>query len=108
MTGEKAAPPVEHDEAAREFRVRVGAETGVLQYARTAERITFLHTEVPVALEGQGIGGALARAGLDYARDQKLAVVSRCPFVTAYLRRHPEYQPLLTPAERDRILGSPA
>ena len=105
MVSDEAGPAIEHDEGARQFRLRVDGRTALVQYSRTAERIVFLHTEVPEALEGRGLGARLARAALDYARSQKLAVVSRCPFITAYVRRHPEYQDLLTPQEHDRILG---
>jgi len=50
---------------------------------------------VPPALEGRGIAGKLARAALDYARERKLSVIPRCPFVAAYIRKHPEYQSLV-------------
>ena len=100
-----ALPPVEHDEGARQFRLHLDGHTALVQYSRSPQRIVFLHTEVPKALEGRGLGGRLARAALDYAREQKLAVVSPCPFIASYIRRHPEYQDLLTPKERERILG---
>jgi uncharacterized protein len=107
VSDDAALPPVEHDEASRQFQLRVGGELALIQYARAGDRITFVHTEVPKALEGHGIAGALARAALDYARDHKLSVIARCAYVAAYVRRHPEYQALLPPAELDRILGRP-
>jgi uncharacterized protein len=66
--------------------------------------IVFLHTEVPKAIEGHGVAGKLARAALEYARDEGLGVIARCPFVAAYVRRHPEYQALLPKEERERVL----
>jgi uncharacterized protein len=108
MDDDLADAPVEHDEGAHQFRLRRGDQVALIQYSRAADRIVFLHTEVPSALEGQGIGGKLARAALDYARDHELAVIARCPFVAAYVRRHPEYQALLPPAERERVLGPPS
>jgi len=54
-----------------------------------------LHTEVPPEHEGQGYGGALAKAALDYARAEKLRVIPTCPFVRAYVKRHPEYAALV-------------
>ena len=62
----------------------------VLQYRRRANDIVLIHTEVPEALRGQGIASLLARAALTAARAEGLAVVVVCPFVRAYLRRHPE------------------
>jgi len=43
-------------------------------------------------MEGHGTGGALVRAGLDYARGLGLRIVPLCPFVSAWIARHPEYK----------------
>lgn len=67
----------------------------VLEFRRGAGTITLRHTEVPPQYRGAGIGGRLVRHALDYARAQQLTVVPTCPFVTAWLRRHPEYQDLV-------------
>ena len=65
--------------------------------------ITFLHTEVDPALEGRGLGGALASNALDDVRARGLQVVARCPFIAAYIRRHREYADLLL---RTKLGGS--
>jgi predicted GNAT family acetyltransferase len=80
---------------AGQFEVREGGRVAVLQYEMTGDAITFTHTIVPRKLEGQGIGSALARTGLNYARELNLAVIPQCPFVRAYIKRHPEYQSLV-------------
>jgi predicted GNAT family acetyltransferase len=64
-------------------------------YRREGNVLTILHTEVPEALNGRGIGSALARGILDLARAQGLKVVALCPFVSGYLKKHPEYSDLL-------------
>lgn len=77
------------------FEVLVdGTSAGLADY-RDAERAgavvrTFFHTEVDPAFEGRGLGGALVRAALDDARARGLRVVPTCPFVAAYIRRHPD------------------
>ena len=53
-----------------------------------------MHTEVPKALEGRGIGSALIRGVLDIARAQGLKVNPVCPFAKTYIERHPEYADL--------------
>ncbi|WP_026877868.1 GNAT family N-acetyltransferase [Jiangella gansuensis] len=68
-----------------------GTRVGELVYARRGDRVIAVHTEVDPAAEGKGIGGALARALLDDARQGGLAVEAQCPFVASYLDRHPEY-----------------
>ena len=88
---------VENDTAAEQFRVGSGEDVAVLQYRRDPHAITFLHTEVPEAFRGQGIAQKLAHAGLEYARAQGVNVIPLCPFVNAYIRKHPEYQALVKP-----------
>ena len=46
---------------------------------------------------GQGVGSALAKAGLGHARSEGLRVLPTCPFVAAYMREHPEEKDLLMP-----------
>ncbi len=88
-------PQVIHDAATRQFKIVIDAHTAVLDYRQDRDVILFTHTGVPPALEGQGIGSRLAKAGLDYARANGLKVQSLCWFVDGYLKRHPEYQDLL-------------
>jgi predicted GNAT family acetyltransferase len=57
--------------------------------------ITFRHTEVPPALEGRGIGSRLIRGALEFARAKSLKVVPQCPFVSAYMAKHAEFNDLL-------------
>ncbi|MGX9392900.1 GNAT family N-acetyltransferase [Nitrobacteraceae bacterium UC4446_H13] len=65
-------------------------------YYRIADGvITFIHTEVPDALAGRGIGAKLVKGALDQVRAARLKVVPQCPFVRAYIEKHPDYADLL-------------
>ena len=88
---------VQNNEAASRFEVTRGVELAVLDYRRQGNQIVLVHTGVPPALEGQGVGSALAKTALEFARQNGLVVVPQCPFVRAYLKRHPEYNSLLAP-----------
>ena len=57
--------------------------------------IVLVHTEVAPAVEGRGVGSRLVSAALDDIRARGLRLVPICPFVRAYLGRHPEYADLL-------------
>jgi predicted GNAT family acetyltransferase len=72
-----------------------GGTAGFLQYRRKPGRITLVHTQVDPAFEGRGIGSRLARFALDDARREGLRVRVACPFVTAWLRRHHDYDDLV-------------
>ena len=57
--------------------------------------ITFIHTEVPPELGGKGVGSILVKGALDQVRTEGLKVIPQCPFVKAYIDRHPDYADLL-------------
>jgi predicted GNAT family acetyltransferase len=82
--------PVTHNEAQGQFEIALGKETAFLQYHRTQEHITLTHTEVPEGLRQRGLGSQLVRAALDFAHFNQLEVIPVCPFVKAYLGKHPE------------------
>ena len=80
----------------RQFEAYVeGRLAGFSAYDLTDDGIMILHTEVDDAYEGQGVGSAMVRQMLDRLRaDGDLKVTVLCPFVNAWLRRHPDYQEL--------------
>lgn len=77
------------------FEAHVSGElAGFAQYVRTAELVVYPHTEVDPAFEGRGVGGALARAALEDARERGLLVLAICPFIGGWMGRHPEFADL--------------
>ena len=72
------------------FETETPAGTAVLQYSRSGDRLVLVHTGVPESARGRGVGRRLAEAAFQQAREQDLRVVPVCPFVRAYVRRHPE------------------
>jgi uncharacterized protein len=96
-------PIVTQNETANRFEIAVDGGTAFLEYHRGRDFLTLVHTEVPAELEGRGIGGKLAKAGLEFARAENLKVVPSCPFVAAYIRRHPEYLDLVMEKYRKSV-----
>ena len=84
------------DNAARHsFELDADGHEAFSNYRRDGNILTIMHTEVPAALNGRGIGSALARGLLDIARAHGLKVKPICPFVAGYIAKHPEYADLL-------------
>jgi len=81
---------VRHAPERNRFEVELGNEFGVLTYEIDGPAITFLRTFVPEAHRNKGVGALLVREGVDYARRNELEIDPRCPFVEAWMRRHPE------------------
>ena len=88
-------PAIEVNESENRFEVNVDGQVAYLKFEWVRDRIALIHTEVPQALAGRGLATRLARAGLDFARREGLAVVPVCPVVAAYIRRHKEYLELV-------------
>ena len=86
---------VSHNPAAGQFEIRTEHGTALLRYAHRGAELELIHTEVPDALEGRGYGAALAKAALEYAAAENMKVIPSCPFVSAYIRRHPEHAGLV-------------
>jgi uncharacterized protein len=55
--------------------------------------MTLVHTVVPEALQGHGIGGKLVEKAYTAAREHGWKVQLVCPFAVSYVAKHPELQP---------------
>ena len=82
--------PVMDNRARNQFEISVNGETAFLRYDRTDDALTLIHTEVPTALRGLHLGDMLVEAALQSAHSAGLRIIAVCPFVRAYMRRHPE------------------
>lgn len=92
-----------HNESARRFELHVEGLRALLTYRRFPDRMVFDHTEVPKPFEGKGLAAKLARSALDFARGNHLRVIPLCPYVSAFLRKHSEYQDLVSSEDLDKL-----
>ncbi len=81
------------------YELKVDGQTAHADYEIEGTTITFTHTIVPPALEGKGIASRLIAHALADARDRGFSVVPQCPFVAAYIDKHPEWADLLAEAD---------
>jgi uncharacterized protein len=93
--GQAGMTEVRNNTALNRFELDVDGRIAVAHYRPSPGLITFTHTEVPSELGGRGVGSTLVRGALELAHAQGLKVASRCPFVSAYLGKHPEFNDLL-------------
>ncbi len=92
---DRSTAAVFNNESESRFQTSIDGQVALLQYRLSDGVITFVHTEVPSALEGRGLGGELVRTGLEHARSNDLRVVPQCSFVASYLKSHPEFKDLV-------------
>lgn len=89
------AHQVRHNEEQKRFEIEIPNGPAMAAYERDGDVITFTHTVVPEEAEGKGMASAIVRNALDFARAEKLKVVPQCAFVSAYIKRHPEFEDLV-------------
>lgn len=77
------------------YELELEGHLAATYYELEGNVITFVHTEVPPELGGKGVGSKLIKGALDQVRAAGLTVVAQCPFVKAYIEKHPEYQDML-------------
>lgn len=80
------------------YRFEILLEDGQIAYLDYNEfelGLNFAHTYVPKSFEGKGIAATIVKFGLDYARKNNIPIMPSCPYVAAYIERHPEYKDLV-------------
>ena len=94
----------DHHEKSRFEIFEQGELAGFTEYHRFRDEIAFLHTAIEERFAGRGLGQELARDALQTAREQKLKVLPYCPFIRAYIARHPDdFLALVPEAQRARF-----
>jgi uncharacterized protein len=94
-----------HDQARQRYELKAGDEVlAYSQYNEVGAALMFTHTETLPAHEGQGLGSRLVQQMLDDVRAHQRTVIPMCPFVTAFISKHPEYLDLV-PEEQRRVFG---
>ena len=100
-----ADPQIVNNTAQQRFELKAGGHTAFLFYTRDRNTMRLIHTEVPEALQGHGIGSQLVGGVLHLAQKQGLTIIPSCPFVTDYLKRHREFLPLVD-ADHRRLVDT--
>lgn len=80
----------------KQYEFHIGEYMPKIEYIKSETGEIYLtHTEVPVALEGQGIGSQLIKKALGDIKSQGLRLVPLCPFVAGYIQKHPEWRSIV-------------
>jgi len=77
------------------FELERDGHVAYLAYNLAGKVLQLIHTEVPEALRGQRMASTLAESAFQWAREHQVKVDVICPYVAAYLRKHPEYSDLV-------------
>ena len=84
----------------RYFRYEIALandEYAYLEYRWKKGDMVLMHTLVPKEERGKGYAAELVKYAFEDLRQRGLKAIVYCPFVTAYLKKHPEYDDLVVP-----------
>jgi predicted GNAT family acetyltransferase len=89
--------------AAGRYEVNLDGDTAFAEYSLAQGVMILPHTVVPTAFEGKGVGSALAKAALGRARAEGRKVIPTCPFIAAYIQKHPEWHDIVHDTHKARL-----
>ena len=84
-----------NNEDQHRFEVQLDGEYAFIEYRYYKGDIAFMHTTVPEVCRGKGIAAAMAVVALNFAKDRHLKIMLYCPYVSKYVKEHPEYYTLV-------------
>ena len=84
-----------HNQAGKQYEFHIEDKIARIEYILAKNKIFLTHTEVPVGLEGKGIGSQIIKKVLEEVKKQDLILVPLCPFVAGYIKKHPEWKELV-------------
>jgi len=95
MTVDASRLEVRLNEPERRFEAEVAGGLARADYRMQGSTMRLVHTEVPQHVENRGVAARVVATALDYARQHGLKVEPVCPYVRAYMRKHPESHDVL-------------
>jgi hypothetical protein len=87
-------PSIQHDQKEERFSKSLKEGEAYLNYRNEGKLLDLYSTYVPDNARGKGVAGELVEAALAYARENAYQIRPSCPYVAAYIERHPEHEDL--------------
>ncbi|MEU2106307.1 GNAT family N-acetyltransferase [Nocardia sp. NPDC019255] len=92
MTESASESKVVRNDERHRYEVFYGGElAGFADYEERDDETVFTHTEVDGAFSGKGLGSVLAKSAIEDAVERGRVIRPVCPFIKAYLDKHPDY-----------------
>lgn len=92
MKDEFITVPLIKNETKRRFEIEIDGHIAFIDYKDYGSQIALVHTEVPELLGGRGVAAALVEKTFNYLKEQNQLLLPFCPYVFAYLKKHPEWK----------------
>ncbi|MBK1438523.1 N-acetyltransferase [Parapedobacter sp. ISTM3] len=93
--------PIVKDETQRQYQLTIDGQVAFIDYKQHGKRVYLIHTEVPATLEGRGVAASLVGKVFTHIEQNGELLIPLCPYVQAYLKRHPEWNHLMEKQPND-------
>lgn len=87
---------VTHEPDKRRYAITVGGTlAGFARYSPREGALAFIHTEISPQFGGRGLASTLISQALAEVRASGSRIIPYCPFVAAWLKKHPDYEEIV-------------
>lgn len=80
----------------KRFEIEVNGSYAFINFGEFGNQVALVHTEAETALAGTGAAGAVVEKTLHYLEDNNMQLLPFCPFVFAYIKKHPEWKRIVS------------
>lgn len=84
--------PLTKNDSIKRFEIEVDGHFAFINFGETGNQIALVHTEAEPELEGTGAAAAVVEKTLQWIEDNKYTLLPFCPYVFAYIKKHPEWK----------------
>lgn len=80
------------NDAKKRFEMEIDGHYAFINFNEIGNQIILVHTEVEPELAGTGAAAAVVEKTLTWIENEKKRLLPFCPYVFAYIKRHPEWK----------------
>ena len=84
--------PLVKNDAKKRFEIEVDGHFAFIDFKEPRNKIALIHTEAAPELAGTGAAAAVVEKTLHWIEENGKLLLPYCPYVFAYIKRHPEWK----------------
>lgn len=84
--------PLNKNTIKKRFEIELNGHFAFINYGEMGNKIVLVHTESEPELAGTGAASAVVEKTLNYIESNHYTLLPFCPFVFAYIQKHPEWK----------------
>lgn len=89
--------PLVKNEKKKRFEIEIDGHFAFIDFKEFGSQMALVHTETEAELAGKGAASAVVEKTLQYLDDKNIVLLPFCPFVFAYIKKHPEWKRIVSP-----------